>query len=607
LRVTFVSDSFRSVLGYEPNGALADKSFWSERMHPDDLRHARGVWAAPAERGARSFECRFRHADGAWRWLHVEVRESPADEGDAVEHHGVLIDVSAQRQAEEALRRTEDNFRLLTEQSRIAVSVHRDGKVVYANPALARMLGYDRVDEIIGQETTAFVHPEEHDRVHARKDIIANTRYGGAEERRLVRRDGSSVTVENEAVAIDYDGRPSIVIVSRDLTERREMFARLALADRISTAGTLAAGVAHEINNPLAFLLANLTYLDRELPRRLDGDPRAGARHDAETIFAPLRDALEAASRVNAVVADFRSISRGYDEARGPVDVHAVLRSSIKMVGGEIRDRATLVEALEPVPRVLASESRLGQVFLNLLINAAQSIPEGSADTNTIRVRTFVPSDGWVAVEVKDTGCGIPSDDIARIFDPFFTTKPVGVGTGLGLSICQGVVQSLGGEISVESLVGIGSTFRVTLPAAPSAHGVVERRIEPSPSGDRRVRRVLVVDDEPLMGQSLRFLLEPEFEVASVTRAPLALSTLTGGEQFDAILCDLMMPDMNGMDFHAAVSTAVPELARRIVFLTGGAFTPSAQRFLGRVKNPVLQKPFDEGTLRAALRAVFDG
>jgi CheY-like chemotaxis protein/anti-sigma regulatory factor (Ser/Thr protein kinase) len=294
-------------------------------------------------------------------------------------------------------------------------------------------------------------------------------------------------------------------------------------------------------------------------------------------------------------VRDLRVFSRGEDEQPGPVDVEHVMESTLRMAWNEIRHRARLVKHYARVPPVEASEARLGQVFLNLIMNAAQAMTEDLASTNEIRISTSVQGQR-VQVEVSDTGSGIDPDVMKRLFTPFVTTKPVGVGTGLGLSICHRIVTSFGGEISVESKVGKGTRFRVTLPFAREPLATTTRAA-PASSAARRRGRILVVDDEPLVAKVVSRSLAANHEVIGLERSTEALALVRGGERFDVILCDLMMPEMSGIDFYKALYEFAPEQAGVVVFLTGGAFTPRARRFLDEVPNRWLEKPFDPAQL----------
>jgi CheY-like chemotaxis protein len=286
------------------------------------------------------------------------------------------------------------------------------------------------------------------------------------------------------------------------------------------------------------------------------------------------------------------------DEHRRPVDVRPLIDSCLNVAWGEIRRRAQLVRDLEPVAAVLGDEGRLSQVFLNLILNAAQSIAGGRPEEHQVRVATRTLPDGRVAIEVRDTGAGIAPDHLPRIFDPFFTTKGPGSGTGLGLSICHAVVTAMGGTIEVESVPGHGSTFRVLL--APIAPEVARHAGFPTPPPPPRRARVLVVDDEPLVGTVLRrTLLEHDVTVVESGRA--AIDRISSGERYDVVLSDLLMPEISGMDLYREVTASWPDLAGRFVFLTGGAFTPAAREFLESEKVEWVEKPFDVAALRAAV------
>ncbi|XXF77854.1 two-component regulator propeller domain-containing protein [Myxococcaceae bacterium GXIMD 01537] len=375
----------------------------------------------------------------------------------------------------------------------------------------------------------------------------------------------------------------------------RETQAQLVQAGRMAAVGTLAAGVGHEINNPLAYIVSNLEYASAELGVLARQAPEGGPGARLRDLEQALREALHGADRVRRIVKDLKTFSRGDDETIGPVDLHGVLDAAGKLVANELRPRARLVKEYGRVAWVEGNEARLGQVFLNLLINAAQALSEGRPEQNEVRLVTRQVGERVVA-EVWDSGSGIPAESLSRIFDPFFTTKPVGVGTGLGLALCHAFVTGMGGEIGVESQPG-RTVFRVTLRA--SSEGVL------SAGGAKPVvapmrGRVLVVDDDPLVGASMRRTLAREHEVEVMTAARQALELLVSPEaaRFDVVLCDLMMPDMTGMELHEEVLARAPAVAARMVFITGGAFTPGAQAFLERVGNERLEKPFEPEALR---------
>ncbi len=512
------------------------------------------------------------------------------------------------KRAELAQRDSERRFRTLTQSSPAGiVQTDARGDCVFASTRWCELTGLtDQQAE--GRGWVQSLDPEDRERVTA--EWYGSIRDGRPfeAEYRLRRPDGKVHWVLGVGTAVrNADGAVAGYLRSvTDLTEHKKLQARLLLADRMVSVGTLAAGVAHEINNPLAYVLSNIRFAADELAAaRVECARHSPAGTDLSRIdeaLAALTEAREGGERVRNIVRDLKTFSRTEDSHLSQVDVERVLESSINMTGNEIRHRAQLVRDYGVVPAVECNESRLGQVFLNLLVNAAQAIPEGHASSNEIRVSTRVDSAGRVQIEISDTGSGIPAEHLSRIFDPFFTTKPVGVGTGLGLAICHGIVTGLGGELSVESTLGKGTTFRVALPAASA-----QAKADPAPEPEVRVRpgRILVVDDEPLVGKALKRVLGPKHDVVLATSAKQGLEHVAHGERFDVILCDVMMPEMTGMELHAELLRVAPELAARVVFVTGGTFTEQAREFLDRVPNGRLEKPIDPGELARALFALL--
>jgi signal transduction histidine kinase len=393
-------------------------------------------------------------------------------------------------------------------------------------------------------------------------------------------------------VAIARERRESAI-----RADREKMREQMLISERMASAGMLAAGVAHEINNSLAVAVSNVDFIGEVLHKAravADADPAAwdGARKWVQLDEAQnaLRDAGEGLRCIRDIVGDVKLFSRPLDNRAGTLDIRKVCDSSARMAWNEIRHRASLVKRYGEVPPIEANESRVGQVILNLLVNAAQAMPEGHADINEIRVATRQDEGGWAVVEVSDTGSGIAPQNLERIFDPFFTTKPVGVGTGLGLALCRRIVDELGGRIEVQSEVGRGTTFRVAFPPAPGTRKE-SRPSKAAPAAGRRAR-VLLVDDEVAMGAAVQRILSSHHDVVFVHRASEALARLAGGERFDVILCDFMMPEMTGMELHQRLEQLHPDQAKRIVFLTGGVFAPAGRLYLDGVSNLVLDKPF---------------
>jgi signal transduction histidine kinase len=267
------------------------------------------------------------------------------------------------------------------------------------------------------------------------------------------------------AVLLPGDDRARrVTVLIRDVTAGTRIQHQLLQAERLASVGLLAAGIAHEINNPLAYVLL---HLERLRSRLEEIEREASPEDELSRLLPSVEICIEGSQRVHEIVYNLRRVSHSDpDEAQTPIDVERVLTFALAMAAPLVRRRATVVCDFGSAPLVLASEGRLNQIFLNLIVNAAHAIPEGSPNDNEIRVVTNGDAHGNVVIEVHDTGVGIPAGDMQRIFDPFFTTKAPGEGTGLGLAICHGITTSLGGSITAESHVGVGSVFRVVLPGA---------------------------------------------------------------------------------------------------------------------------------------------
>ena len=371
--------------------------------------------------------------------------------------------------------------------------------------------------------------------------------------------------------------------------ERRALFTRMQMSDRLAAVGTLASGVAHEMNNPLTYVLANLQFVDEELRH---------SAHASELTRAldALREAREGAQRLSVIVRDLRTFSVGDSEIPTLVSLVPVLLSSVNVAQNELRGRAKLELDVQPLPMVRGNAARLGQVCLALLANATQAIEPGNPEKNSVTVRTRA-RDNDAVLEVIDTGSGIAPENLKRIFDPFFTTKGPGVGTGLGLAICHGIVEKMHGRIEVESELGRGSTFRVVLPVAPGMGS--------SPGRVKTRARILLVDGEPLAGMAMRRALLADHDVVLVQSGAAALAELARQEPFDALVSGVQMPEMSGAELHQRLAQVRPALAARTVFVANPGVEMSPE--MGRLGAPVLEKPVEGDALRRAVSKVIAG
>ncbi len=380
---------------------------------------------------------------------------------------------------------------------------------------------------------------------------------------------------------------------------KHESEARLRHNDRMISIGTMAAGVAHEINNPLTYVMANLDFALKsmaEMATNLAASPLPSPAADSllkqlRSASTALEDVGNGADRMRKIVADLGRFARPEEAARSAVDLWEPLETAIRLSSHQIKHHARIIREPGATPPVQANPQRLEQVFLNLLVNAAQAMPEGRPQANRIRVVTRTDNEGRAVVEIEDTGAGISAEDQARIFDPFFTTRPVGFGTGLGLSICHRIITDAGGTIAVDSKLGRGTIFRITLPAARPKPAVTSRptsvREGPTPRA-----QILVVDDEAKVLSMLDRVLSRRHDVTLTSDGAEALALITKGRRFDLVLCDLMMPDVTGMDLFERVTEIAPDQAGAFVFLSGGAVTERGAAFLEAHADRRLDKPF---------------
>jgi PAS domain S-box-containing protein len=357
-----------------------------------------------------------------------------------------------------ALQQARDELRVLLDRLPDLVVVHVDGKILWANRAFVAGLGYESIDDVVGRSLLDVVAPRFRQQVAERMLEAVGTRADTSlQEVALLARNGGELIVEvSPPQAVVFDGVNARLVLGRDVTERARMQQKLIVADRLASVGLLAAGVAHEVNNPLGYVLNNIEIARKEL---------ASFGERGETGREVLSIALEGVDRIRSIVRDLLMLARGDDAALAAIDVRAVAESTLSLAAREIERTARLVQEFEPAPLVTASESRIAQILLNLVVNALEAMRERPREENVLTVRITEGSHGRLCLEVVDNGSGIAPADLPRLFEPFFTTKPAGQGTGLGLPIAQRLVVEIGGEITCSSTLGRGTIFRVSLPA----------------------------------------------------------------------------------------------------------------------------------------------
>jgi PAS domain S-box-containing protein len=621
-RITVASPSAARMYGY---GSKVEMLGLDETCVYADLEDRKVVlehlWASGR---VSDYLIRGRRKDGSTFWASLNAQPWLDERGQQGGTEAIVRDVTERVLADERNKLLSE----MLDEAPTGILVHdAERRILYANQNAARLHGY-AVEDFAGLRLDDLASAADLGRQVARMGEIDREGEAAFEVLHL-RKDGSELPLHVHARKVLWQGCPAYMKVQTDLTERkrteeerRKLQASLAQSDRLASMGMLAAGVAHEINNPLAYSLYNLESLSADLARhakqltavrmalsssRLAGAVREvlGADAGALESLTPatwfdvmdrFKDALAGNRKIKEIARGLGTFSRVEEDQLGAVDLRDPIESALSIASNEIKYRARVERDFGTTAPVTGSEGRLSQVFLNLFINAAHAIHEGDVERNRIRVRTWQES-GMIHAEVRDTGCGIPAENLARIFDPFFTTKPVGVGSGLGLSIVRSIVSGYGGTIEVSSEVGEGTRFLIRLPAVENAQAPVVEETGRSSEQAEVHGRILVIDDDPGLRAALHRILK-RHDVVEADSGEKGCEILGADPHFDVILCDMMMPRMSGMDLHKWLVEHNPNLAKRVVFVTGGAFTPAAREYLTKVGNLRVEKPFDGTNLR---------
>ena len=581
-----------------------------ELVHPDDraatlaARHGLTYRGTPVIGLVNRYRCK----DGSYRSLEWRSTVDPARELVYAAARDVTEARDSQRIRSELVQSLATTLDAITDG---VIAVDARTQVLHMNPVAESLTGWSAT-EAQGKrlvDILPLVDPTTRDAAHASVDrALQEGSTVELAELALLARGGVERTVKGRLSPMrELDGTPrGAVLVVRDITaekqtavQREQLERQIIVADRLASVGTLAGGVAHEINNPLAYVTANIELIAEGL--RTARGTTTEQRSEWEKLLLEARDGAE---RIRKVVRGLMPFASPERDRRTAVALEPALDGCIDLAFNEFRHRARLRRTYGPVPCVLADESRLGQVFVHLLSNAAHAIPVGQREANEIHLTTSTDAQGRAVVEIRDTGSGIAPEALGRVFEPFFTTKAVGAGMGLGLSVCHSIVSSLGGEITASNHPGGGAVFCVVLLPAPDEMRAAPADDASPPKVARGRASVLIIDDDRLVAKALARVLR-EHECAIVNDAREALELLLR-EPFDVILSDLMMPDMTGMELHAALLAERPDLAARMVFISGGAFTPAARDFLERVTNPRIAKPFDAEAVRDLVRRLVE-
>jgi PAS domain S-box-containing protein len=492
----------------------------------------------------------------------------------------------------------------------------KTGATTFVNGAVTRILGFT-TSEVLGTPgmDALFADPIEWEASAIARDRAARGMESSWQDRRYRHKDGRFLWLRESVYPVfDSSGAVRTVeVIAYDVTAELESRKQLMQSDRLASLGSLAAGIAHEINNPIAFIQLAAGQLTKAINViRTGRDPEAPER--AREL---VHEVGEAAARIGNIVGELKLFTRIPEGAHStPVDINRIVQMAVTLTSAELRRRARVEVSLGDLPLVPGEFASLGQAFVNLLINAAQAIDArgGENGPHFVRVSTFV-ADGAIVVRVSDTGVGIEPRLLPRIFDPFFKTKSGGEGAGLGLAITHNLVRKVGGDIRVTSEQGEGSTFDVVLPQTASPE--LAARMSPSammraapsvaPPESAGVRgRVLVIDDEQALAKALARQLSLRYDVDTVSTASDALAELSV-HAYDVVVCDLRMPDQSGPAIYDAIVARSPRQASRFIFTTGGSYGDVDDEIHARAQatgRPVLEKPFDGATFESVVAEV---
>jgi PAS domain S-box-containing protein len=666
LRLTYVSPSVEKLRGFSPEEVINQAP--DQRMTADSLvLAAKTIAEELTNEGkpgmeldrSRTIELETTRKDGSTVWTEVTARILYDKEGNPKGMLGVTRNIDARKRFEKHLAKLNECFLRLGPDpvENINTFTALCGELLGATCALYNKLEQGMLFSLGQWQTPPGFNPRDKPDGHISQDVIRNqsdeiflvrdlpnTKYAetdvNVERYDLKTYCGKAVKFRNEyvgsiCVLFRDDYKPDeneikvLSIIASAIgveeerlhsnTEKEKLAAQLYQADKMTTVGLLAAGLAHEINNPIGYVLPNLQLLQEQITiiqeivnmhEKGTAESEIAKFKEAnnfddvmEEIPQILSDCLEGAGRVSNTTKELRQFSRMDDGTTEEVDLSDLLDSSLTIAANEIKFRATVIKKYSDIPNVMVNRGKMSQVFLNIIVNAGQAIEEGHVKDNWIQVKTGRKADK-VFVEIANSGPTIPPDIIPKIFDPFFTTKPQDQGTGLGLSISYSIVQQHKGTIEVESSAELGTIFRVWLPHIKELETQFVEA--PAPEAETEISgRILIVDDEQGILRYLGMSLDPPHSAVLTASGQEALEVLERDQAFDVVLCDLMMPELSGMELLDRVRSDHPQMAPRFIFMTGGAFTPRAGEFVKSIDNQILDKPLELERLRSAIRKLM--
>jgi PAS domain S-box-containing protein len=603
-RRLYNSPSYQRVLGYTPEELENSSSF--EQIHPDDRRRVQDASVEARRTGlGKPLEYRIRHKDGSWRVLEsrASVIRSPAREPERL----VIVnrDVTQRKEAEESLHASESGFRSMIEDA--PYGIYRagiDGRLLRANPALQKMLGYERLKELLDASLPTHVFRNSSD-FDGMKELLQNANEFKDVEVELKRRDGAPITVRcsGRRVKEEQQGVPCFDVFAEDVTERRVLERQLRMAGKMEAVGRLSGGIAHDFNNLLGVIIGYGQVLKRRLGTGNDLVECAEEIEKAGQRAASLTRQLLAFSRQQILTPSILKLN----------DLVLDMTKMLPRLLGE--DVAVTTSLSRDLGMVKADQGQIEQVIMNLAVNARDAMPVGG----TLKIETAnveldqayawqhpgAKPGRYIKLAVTDTGTGIDPDTLTHIFEPFFTTKEVGKGTGLGLATVYGVVKQSGGYIWVESEPGHGASFQIFLPRVeePAAEIAATTPAGETVGGSERI--LLVEDSEALRKLTQSFLESHGFRVLiAQDGAEALLVEAQHPGKIDLLLTDVVMPGMNGRALAEKLLPRQPGL--RVLYISGYTDSFVARHGVLEEGTALLHKPFTEEVLIKRVREVLD-
>jgi PAS domain S-box-containing protein len=596
-KILFQSPSVERVLGYRPEELLDKNAF--DMMHPNDVQRMLGIFSGDLMRHNLQIpvEYRFRHRDGTHRFLESIGKNLLKDPSIG----GIVInsrDVTERKGAEERIR---EQAALLDKATDAIMTLNLEGQITFWNSGAERLYGW-RADEAVNKLHESQLYSKENaPAFNARSRTLRDGRWKG--DLTQMKKDETELFVESRwTLVTDRDGNPrSILIINTDITEKKKLEAHVLRAQRMESIGTLAGGIAHDLNNVLTPILMSIRVLREDLPD-------TGSRR--------LLDTLESSAQRGAnIVQQVLSFARGAEGERGLFQIRHPIDEVVKIARETFPPSIIIQADIHKDLWVINGEStQVHQVLMNLLVNARDAMPHGGKikvhaenafiDESYCRMQPDAQPGRYVVVTINDTGTGIPPALISRIFEPFFTTKPVGKGTGLGLSTALGIIRSHGGFINVYSELGKGTSFKAHYPAAPD-NALEDSTPETPALHEGRGELILVADDELAIREIIKVTLENHnYRVLAATDGAEAVAALAQHkDEIAIVIMDMAMPVMDGPAAMRALRTICPTIP--MVAISGRI--EYSQTLEDKPEAPVkfLAKPFTTEQLLQVLHSVL--